>query len=432
MRRVRRRSPRWMALLLGVVMAAFGAVAVSVAVPAEAATSGAPLIVARRTATDLTWTSTLDYGKTAHGVYHYGKPDWTPVVWADGKIGAVETAGGKLLWHLSLDGASTHGIYTYGAAGDTPIVWGNGLIGFVHDNGTDLEWHLSLDRTTTHGIYKYGKHGDRPVVWGPGLLGFVHDTGTSLQWHLSIDRQTTHGIYTYGNHGDTPITWGPGLIGFTRMTSSGLQWHISTDRQTTHAIFTFGTTATIAALGLQVEPPDEPGDSSGVTLADLRAIYGTIPNESVVSAGLPGLNHEMAVAGITTPARKAAFLATLRNESGFRYDALQPGTSTYRGRGYIQLTGTANYTSAGNWLGVDLLGNPDAARSLPYSAKIARWYWTLARDINPIADRLDMGGVNKAIGYAPSAAEDTERCNDFKAALRYFNGSLPAGINCAR
>jgi predicted chitinase len=175
--------------------------------------------------------------------------------------------------------------------------------------------------------------------------------------------------------------------------------------------------------------------SQQVTIADIEAIWGSLgSNRPTVEAGLPSLNQQMVEAGITTPARKAAFLATIRNESGFRYNAIEGGnTSAYRGRGFIQLTGSFNYGPAGTWLGYDLLGNPDAAASLNFSAPIARWYWTVARNINPMADALDMAAVNVAIGYAPSAAEDTERCNDFKAALRHFNGgTLPAGINCTR
>ncbi|HZM84782.1 MAG TPA: glycoside hydrolase family 19 protein, partial [Candidatus Limnocylindrales bacterium] len=183
-----------------------------------------------------------------------------------------------------------------------------------------------------------------------------------------------------------------------------------------------------------VNMTDPRGGGTQVTLADLQAIYGTLGSTDVISAGLPSLNTEMKAAGITTPARKAAFLATLRNESGFRYNAVESGsTSTYRGRGFIQLTGQFNYSAAGQYLGVDLVGSPSQAASLQWSAKIARWYWTVARDINPMADRLDMAAVNVAIGYAPSATEDAERCADFKAALRYFNnGVLPSGINCIR
>jgi predicted chitinase len=178
--------------------------------------------------------------------------------------------------------------------------------------------------------------------------------------------------------------------------------------------------------------------SQGVSLQDLRNIYGNIGNEATVSQGLDGLNAEMARGGITTPARKAAFLATLRNESGFRYNAVEGGvSSTYRGRGYMQLTGEANYRGAGSYLGTNLLSNPDAAASLQYSAAIARWYWTVARsDSNNAADHYDMGLISRYVGYAASSAEDAERCNDFKSALRYFNGgTLPVAdgqITCYR
>ncbi|GAA3035403.1 glycoside hydrolase family 19 protein [Actinokineospora globicatena] len=173
-----------------------------------------------------------------------------------------------------------------------------------------------------------------------------------------------------------------------------------------------------------------------VTFEDLKAIYGNIGAEAVVREGLPSLNQAMVAGQIDNPRRMAAFLATLRNESGFRYNAGEAGqTGTYRGRGFIQLTSNANYTSAGNYLGVNLVGNPDLAASLTYSAPIAQWYWTVARSYtNAAADALDMGRVDAAIGYAPNAREDVERCNDFKAALRYFNGGeLPVGaIDCVR
>ncbi|MFI6097642.1 glycoside hydrolase family 19 protein [Lentzea sp. NPDC051213] len=175
----------------------------------------------------------------------------------------------------------------------------------------------------------------------------------------------------------------------------------------------------------------------GVTLQDLRNIYGTIGDAATVEQGLESLNAEMVRGGITTPARKAAFLATLRNESGFRYNALEGTGHTYQGRGLMQLTTEGNYRGAGNHLGVDLVGNPELARSLQYSAPIARWYWTVARsDSNNAADHYDMGLISRYVGYLASSAEDAERCNDFKSALRYFNGgSLPvpdSQITCYR
>src|SRR6185312_10129046 len=42
----------------------------------------------------------------------------------------------------------------------------------------------------------------------------------------------------------------------------------------------------------------------------------------------------------------------------------------FRGRGYVQLTGRANYVSAGSKLGVDLAANPDLALAPDIAAKI--------------------------------------------------------------
>jgi hypothetical protein len=179
------------------------------------------------------------------------------------------------------------------------------------------------------------------------------------------------------------------------------------------------------------------GDWNGndlVTLEELRQIFGRLPHEAKVAAGLPALNEAMLRAGITTPARKAAFLATLRNESGLRYDAVEGGSDRrYRGRGYIQLTGRFNYESAGEFLGLDLVNDPDLAANGLVSPAVAAWYWTVARDINLAADRLDMAAVNIAVGFRPSQVRDMMRCDDFITILRYYSGGqVPEGVNCAR
>lgn len=54
----------------------------------------------------------------------------------------------------------------------------------------------------------------------------------------------------------------------------------------------------------------------------------------------------------------------------------QPGDGyTYRGRGYMQLTGKENYAAAGKALGLDLVKNPDLAAEPQNASKIATWYW---------------------------------------------------------
>ena len=55
---------------------------------------------------------------------------------------------------------------------------------------------------------------------------------------------------------------------------------------------------------------------------------------------------------------------------------MQPGDGAkYHGRGYIQITGRANYRSYGQKLGVDLENNPELALDPTISAKILACYF---------------------------------------------------------
>ena len=47
----------------------------------------------------------------------------------------------------------------------------------------------------------------------------------------------------------------------------------------------------------------------------------------------------------------------------------------YKGRGYIQLTGRANYITYGKKLGMDLVNNPEKASEPPVAAQVAISYW---------------------------------------------------------
>jgi predicted chitinase len=173
--------------------------------------------------------------------------------------------------------------------------------------------------------------------------------------------------------------------------------------------------------------------SGGITYDNLVTMFGQgwVGERSVVEAGLPSLQAEMAKGAINNPARKAAFLATLVSESAMRYDADQGGSFVYHGRGYIQLTNDFNYQAAGSYFGVNLLASPDLAKSLQYSAPIARWYWTVARTTtNTYADNHDMHGVNRNIGFAWNYEEATRRCERFKSSYKFFTGSYPANTIC--
>jgi predicted chitinase len=125
------------------------------------------------------------------------------------------------------------------------------------------------------------------------------------------------------------------------------------------------------------------------------------PSPSPVSAGgafgESSLISALDSAGYTNKNERAMFLAQMAHESGnFGYDEEiwgptaaqkgyegrsdlgnnQPGDGyKYRGRGYIQLTGRANYKQYGKILGVDLENNPDLAKDPNIAARIALEYW---------------------------------------------------------
>jgi predicted chitinase len=57
---------------------------------------------------------------------------------------------------------------------------------------------------------------------------------------------------------------------------------------------------------------------------------------------------------------------------GARLGNTQPGDGfKFRGRGYVQLTGRANYNHDGTFLGIDLIGNPDLALQPDVAYRIA-------------------------------------------------------------
>jgi predicted chitinase len=83
----------------------------------------------------------------------------------------------------------------------------------------------------------------------------------------------------------------------------------------------------------------------------------------------------------------------------------------YKGRGFIQITGKANYANAGKALGIDLVNNPEAAARPDIAAKIAVWYWQ-NRVAPYVQDFSDTRGVTKRINPGLQGLQD--RQSNFK------------------
>lgn len=167
---------------------------------------------------------------------------------------------------------------------------------------------------------------------------------------------------------------------------------------------------------------------------------------------LDGLNHCFEKYSINTPQRQACFLAQVMHESGgFRFlvenlnysaNALMrtwpsrfPDSDTaekyannpekiankvyagrmgnieegdgwkYRGRGLIQLTGRENYANFGLNAGVDVISNPDLLATPEYASLSAGWYWN-KRNLNELADKMDIEGITKKINGGLNGIED--------------------------
>jgi putative chitinase len=68
----------------------------------------------------------------------------------------------------------------------------------------------------------------------------------------------------------------------------------------------------------------------------------------------------------------------------------------FRGRGCIQLTGSANYFHAGQALGVDFISEPDQVATPKFAALTAGWFWS-THNCNALAEAADWTGLTKKI-----------------------------------
>ena len=67
----------------------------------------------------------------------------------------------------------------------------------------------------------------------------------------------------------------------------------------------------------------------------------------------------------------------------------------YRGRGLIQLTGKSNYQKFSEWIGDDVVAQPDLVAT-DYAVHSAVYYWT-SNDLNRYADQDDVKKITRAI-----------------------------------
>jgi putative chitinase len=89
----------------------------------------------------------------------------------------------------------------------------------------------------------------------------------------------------------------------------------------------------------------------------------------------------------------------------------------YRGRGFIQLTGRANYKEIGDKIGVDLENNPDLLiTDVGIALKASCAFWE-ARGLNALADKDDIRAITRAINGGYNGLADRQQLLDRAKAI---------------
>ena len=180
--------------------------------------------------------------------------------------------------------------------------------------------------------------------------------------------------------------------------------------------------AGVTSAAAAVPDPAPPGEMPAMTVAIASRMVAGAPLDNI-RQNLPLVLEELANAGLTSPAMVLTAIATIGVETGRfapigeyvsqyntspggrpfdRYDfrgdlgngAAGDGAK-YKGRGFVQLTGRANYLHFGPLIGVpDLADNPDQANEPSVAAKLLAAF--LKATQNQIEDALANGDFARA------------------------------------
>jgi len=124
---------------------------------------------------------------------------------------------------------------------------------------------------------------------------------------------------------------------------------------------------------------------------------------------------------------------------GERLGNTQPGDGfLFRGRGYVQLTGRANYQRIGQLLSVDLVGNPDLALQPPVAYRIAangmRLGWFTGHRLSqymPTGGAPDYVNARRIINGLDRAADIAAIAQNLQQVLTAAQLSQPAASEAA-
>jgi putative chitinase len=167
-------------------------------------------------------------------------------------------------------------------------------------------------------------------------------------------------------------------------------------------------------------------DSTGCFTFEMVKITASVKDPEVLQI-TDALNKACEPYSINTKLRKAHLLAQLSHESGgfkyrkeiwgptavqSRYEGraglgnTQPGDGErFMGRGYIQVTGRANYTNFANFVKLSLEDTIKYLETIEGAVMSAVWYWN-TRNLNALADADDIRGITRRINGGFNGLDD--------------------------
>ena len=80
----------------------------------------------------------------------------------------------------------------------------------------------------------------------------------------------------------------------------------------------------------------------------------------------------------------------------------------YRGRGFIQITGRANYQACGDGLGADVVEDPDKLAQPDFAFRSAAWFWG-SHGLNALADQGDLRTITIRINGGTVGLDERQK-----------------------
>lgn len=122
------------------------------------------------------------------------------------------------------------------------------------------------------------------------------------------------------------------------------------------------------------------------------------------------------------------FRTTIEYASGAAYEGRKDLGNTesgdgrkFKGRGYIQLTGRANYAKASAYFGVDFLEHPEWVAEPEWAAKISAWFFTVFAKV----DGLDITRATKRIN---GGLNGIKQRTEFYTRAQQFLNNVPTPV----